>query len=95
MVEQLRQGRSEAVWSSLKRGVVLGSERFAEKMRKQADVVREMLGRRVFRKAVKWEDVSMPRRRPRARVRHGWRRVGGSLRFPASGSPLCRAICRL
>jgi putative transposase len=55
--EQLRQGRSEAVWSSLKRGVVLGSERFAEKMRKQAEVVRETRGRRVFRKAVKWEEV--------------------------------------
>jgi hypothetical protein len=55
--EQLRQGRSEAVWSSLKRGVVLGSERFAEKMRKQADVVRETRGCRVFREAVKWEEV--------------------------------------
>jgi putative transposase len=55
--EQLRQGRSEAVWSSLKRGVVLGSERFAEKMRKQAEVVRETRGRRVFREAVKWEEV--------------------------------------
>ncbi len=55
--EQLRQGRSEAVWSSLKWGVVLGSERFAEKMRQQAEVLRETRGRRALRQEVSWEEV--------------------------------------
>lgn len=54
---RLSQGRQEGFWSNLKWGVVLGSEKFAEKMRKAASVVRETQGRGALRKEVNWTDV--------------------------------------
>mgnify|MGYP001305243846 CR=1 FL=1 len=57
MEDRLAQGYSEDIWSRLKWNAVLGSERFAEKMRRQAQVVRETQGRGKLREAVAWEDV--------------------------------------
>jgi putative transposase len=54
---RLRQGNEEALWSNLKWGVVLGSEKFAEKMRTHARVVRETHGRSEFSRQIRWEDV--------------------------------------
>jgi hypothetical protein len=55
--DRLRQGQREALWSKLRWGMVLGSERFAESMRKKAEVVRETQGRRALRQEVEWRDV--------------------------------------
>jgi REP element-mobilizing transposase RayT len=54
---RLRQGQVEAVWSNLKWNVVLGSELFAERMRRRAEVVRETEGRRDLRSEVTWEEL--------------------------------------
>ena len=54
---RLRQGREERAWEKLRWGVVLGSEQFAEGMRRKAGVVRETRGRRVLRQEVEWEGV--------------------------------------
>ena len=56
--ERLRQGHVEDVWSRLKWSAVLGSEKFAERMRRQAEVVRETRGRRALRAAVSWDEVA-------------------------------------
>ena len=56
--DRLAQGQSEGIWSRLKWGAVLGSEQFAEKLRKKTSVVRETQGRRaLLRKRVEWKEV--------------------------------------
>ncbi|MBU1909237.1 MAG: hypothetical protein KJ726_04240 [Verrucomicrobia bacterium] len=55
--ERMRQGRTENIWSQLRWGVVLGSERFAEEMRDMLKTGREVSARRELRKRVSWEDV--------------------------------------
>ena len=54
---RLKQGEQEDVWSKLRWGTVLGSERFAEEMRKGLKVNRETAGRRRTRENKTWEQV--------------------------------------
>jgi len=55
--EQLRQGGGESVWSQLKWGAVLGSERFAESMRQKIKIFRETPVKRCFRRQIPWEAI--------------------------------------
>jgi len=55
--ERLRQGEGERIWSRLRWGAVLGGEKFAEEMRRKAEVLRETQGRRQLRQEVTWEEV--------------------------------------
>ena len=55
--ERLMRGQEEDIWSKLKWGVVLGSERFARGMREKAKVLRETRGRRRLRREVEWKEV--------------------------------------
>lgn len=54
---RLRQGEREDIWSKVRWGVVLGSEKFAEKVRRGMLVVRETHGRGALRKEVGWREV--------------------------------------
>lgn len=56
--ERLAQGQSENIWSKLKWGVVLGSDRFSERIRIRAKVVRETQGRgTLLRKRLEWAEI--------------------------------------
>ncbi|MFH0909679.1 MAG: transposase [bacterium] len=74
---RLRQGQEEAVWAKVKWGAVLGSEKFAETMRRRAVVVRETQGRSALRNEVAWKDIVSAveevrgERWPSFRDRHG------------------------
>jgi len=54
---RLKQGEQEDIWSKLRWGTVLGSERFGEEMRKRLKVNRETPGRRRTRERKAWEEV--------------------------------------
>lgn len=55
--ERLKQGQGEDIWSTIRWGAVLGSEKFAGKLREKLEVTRETHGRRGLRKEVEWEEV--------------------------------------
>jgi len=55
--DQLRQEGAEGLWSRLKWGSVLGSERFAESVRKRVKVMRETSSRRALYRATTWDAV--------------------------------------
>jgi len=54
---RLSRGQTEAIWSRLQWGVVLGSARFAQALRRRAQVVRETQGRGAWRREVRWSEV--------------------------------------
>ncbi len=55
--KRLRQGHEEDLWSRLRWGTILGSERFAERARQGVKVVRETRGRRQLRRRVSWLEI--------------------------------------
>jgi putative transposase len=55
--ETLRQGQPESVWARLKWGSVLGSQEFAEKVKRGLRPVRESSGRRALRRRSGWAEV--------------------------------------
>lgn len=56
--DRMRQGQAEdGVWSKLRWGVVLGSERFADEMRNRLKAGRESPGRRELNTRASWEAV--------------------------------------
>ncbi len=55
--QRLSGGYSDDLWSKLHWGVVLGSERFAERVRDGVRVVRETQGRRTLARRVTWAEI--------------------------------------
>ena len=53
--DRLKGGQEEDLWSALRWGLVLGSEAFADSMRRQLKIGRETAGRKGLRKRIAWE----------------------------------------
>jgi len=53
----LTEGVKEKVWTKLKRGAILGGERFVRQMRSRAKVRRETQGRASLRRRVTWPEI--------------------------------------
>ncbi len=55
--ERVGRGLQESFWSQLKWGLVLGGERFAERVRAELSPDRESSGRRALRNRMSWSEV--------------------------------------
>lgn len=55
--DQLKQNVEEDIWLKLKWGAVLGSEQFAEGVRKRVKVIREISSKRELRRETNWEAI--------------------------------------